>query len=656
MVDVQLLLRIVHQQLELHQPPAAHPENSAADRSLCQPEEPGDATLTEALNADRSSAAERWTPRTNATYLTQAANGTWYLRLLVPAHLRAIHPELPKELRRSTKTCERRLALARARKLSIDFFIRFSFRKPEMLTPDNASPESFAILYQDGALQIKTAPQASPGTLRLMARCVSRMTEQIVARGMRVDAGAPLAGDTGFQEDQRGQEHPFPIFSEGSNGARQPLQLLSAESHNAIASAIQPDVQKVIWLSEAIEEWRLKSGVSFSEGSWEYSYKSTFRVFVELVGELRRDRANADGSIACGVLDIDVRQLGRVHIQKLDEGLKSLPPRQGKREDGMEAAERIADGKARKARPPSKSSVAKKLSHIRPFLVYAERKGWTKADVMQEMRLVVMAADSAVSKLQKGCIALSAEELKGMFEQPLFSGGVAEAPWKYWTPLLDLFQGFRVAESSGLYTNDILEVDGVPCLSVISDSHGDPTEDDKSAVKAGSARHTITARTADEYRRLKNAASRRVVPIHPELIRLGFLNFVGDMRALGPEPRHLFPQLPWEEKSMFGRKPSEHMRNLLKVAGIHQKRRKVPHSLRSNFHQALDKTLLTEDLQKRLLGHSTGAIKIANYNETDQGPAFPAAEVLPFLARVQFAIAVPSWLEAVGTEVKGLKE
>jgi len=232
---------------------------------------------------------------------------------------------------------------------------------------------------------------------------------------MRVDASAQFGGDTAFPGDQRGPEQAFPTFSEGSNGARQPLQLLSTEPHNAIASAIQPDVGEVTWLSEAIEEWRLKSGVSFSKGSWEYSYKSTFRVFVELVGELRRDRESADGSIASGVLDIDVRHLGRVQVRKLYDGLQSLLPRQGKRDDRMEATERIADGKARKTRPPSKSSVAKKLSHIRPFLVYAERKGWTEAEIMQEMRLVVQAADSAVPKLKKDCIALSPEELKGMF-------------------------------------------------------------------------------------------------------------------------------------------------------------------------------------------------------------------------------------------------
>ena len=523
-----------------------------------------------------------------------------------------------------------------------------------MLTPDNASPESFAILFENGALQVKTAPHASASTLLLVARCVSRMTTQIVARGLRLEARATGTNDGAFPGDLDRVEEPLSIYPERSiRAAEQPLHFLPPRIENATAT--QTYVPKVTWLSEAIEEWRLKSGVRFSEGSWEYSYKSTFRVFVELVGELRRDRANADGSTACGVLDIDVRQLARAHIQQLYAGLQSLPARQGKREDGMEATERIADGKAKKARAPSKSSVAKKLSHIRPFLVYAENKGWTKAEVMQEMRLAVKAADSALPKHQKGCIALIPEELKGMFEQPLFSDGVAEAPWKYWTPLLDLYQGFRVAESSGLYTNDILEVDGVPCLSVISDSHGDP-EDDELATETKTARRKTTARTADEYRRLKNAASRRVVPIHPELIRLGFLSFVGAVRALGPEPRHLFPQLPWEEKSMFGRKPSEHMRKLLKVADIHQKRRKVPHSLRSNFHQALDKTLLTEDLQKRLLGHSTDSVKISNYNETDQGPAFPAAEVLPYLARVQFGITVPSWLEAVGTDGEGLKK
>ena len=120
-----------------------------------------------------------------------------------------------------------------------------------MLTPDNASPDSFAILFENGALQVKTAPHASASTLLLVARCVSRQEMRLAVK----------AADSALPKHQKG------------------------------CIALSPE----------------ESGVRFSEGSWEYSYKSTFRVFVELVGELRRDRANADGSTACGVLDIGAR-------------------------------------------------------------------------------------------------------------------------------------------------------------------------------------------------------------------------------------------------------------------------------------------------------------------------------------------------------------
>ena len=51
------------------------------------------------------------------------------------------------------------------------------------------------------------------------------------------------------------------------------------------------------------------------------------------------------------------------------------------------------------------------------------------------------------------------------------------------------------------------------------------------------------------------------------------------------------------------------MRELLKKAGIAEPRRKVPHSLRSNFKPGVEKTLLEDNLQKRLLGHSTDNVK-----------------------------------------------
>jgi hypothetical protein len=46
---------------------------------------------------------------------------------------------------------------------------------------------------------------------------------------------------------------------------------------------------------------------------------------------------------------------------------------------------------------------------------------------------------------------------------------------------------------------------------------------------------------ANEQRRIKNAQSKRSIPIHPELLRLGFLDYVRKIRALGY--KLLFPGL-----------------------------------------------------------------------------------------------------------------
>lgn len=99
---------------------------------------------------------------------------------------------------------------------------------------------------------------------------------------------------------------------------------------------------------------------------------------------------------------------------------------------------------------------------------------------------------------------------------------------------------------------------------------------------------------------------------------------------------------------MFGRKPSVYMRGLLRIAGIAVRRKKVPHSLRSNYNQAMGKTMLPDTLQSRLLGHSTRSMKDSSYNETDNGPAFPFAEVLPYLAKIDFGLQLPTWRDIRG--------
>lgn len=502
-----------------------------------------------------------------------------------------------------------------------------------MLTLDEKPDQSFALFYENGKVRIDHSQFASAETLTLMQSCFNRMIEQVLGRGQR---------STGQQPSPEVPAATLPA----AHVVAPPV--VPAAVHAPTEEMSSP--LKTIWLSDAIEEWRINGGTKFSDQSWRFSYEASFRVFRELVGDTRRDRTTKGGKAEFGILDIELHRLARSHIEALFQGLKRLPANQGGSTKDTEAHERIRQGIEAKAKWPSLSSVEKKLVHVAPFITYAGLKDWVKPEVLSEMKLAVQSASADLIKAEKrspqkkGAVALSDFELKAMFQQPAFLNGAMFAPWCYWVPQICLYQGARVSEGSGLYTDDILIIAGVPCMSFIPDDMNDEDEPEDQPQTKGRAQK-VQAKSSEEYRRVKNKASRRVVPIHPKLLEQGFMDYVEHVRSYSRRSEHLFYGLHWDEKMMFGRKPSRFMKALIKLAGFYVIRRKVPHSLRSNFHQRLNSTMLDANLQKQLLGHSTGNMKDTNYNETDQGPAFPFAEVMPYLAKMDFGIDVPNWAE-----------
>lgn len=646
-------------------------KNSAADThfldvapatSIADPAAPNSCDATaEATGEDASSAPNAvWQPRINATHLSKGVNGIWYLRLAIPEHVRARHPELPKELRRSTKAVVRNVALAKARQMCLDFFIRYRHGAP-MPAPDQKSSQTFSIVYSDGFVHVEKSDGASAETLILMQRCWEKVVLQVLGRTQRA------ANEPALNDAPAGSATPATTSVPATSHSTVPVPPVPAEEQspvfaiNEIASAPVVDVPpeepaastSVLWLSDAIEDWRVNGGNKFSEQTWNYSYAASFRIFRELVGDRRRDRVATDGTTEFGIRDIEMHRLTRAHIAAFKAALKELPPNQGKSTADVEAWERIREGRRTKAPKPSLQSIDQKIRHIAPFIFFAKKKAWVSLEIQDEMELTKTAAAADLQKQDKqsntvrGSVALSDSELQKLFMQPAFLEGAKTAAWRYWIPLICLYQGARVSEAAGLYSDDVVLIDDVHCLSFIPDNPENENDPDEGADDKGRSRK-IMAGTGEEYRRLKNKASRRVIPIHPKLIELGFLDFVETKRYCAIRPVHLFSGLRWEDKSMFGRKPSVYMRGLLRIAGIAVRRKKVPHSLRSNYNQAMGKTMLPDTLQSRLLGHSTRSMKDSSYNETDNGPAFPFAEVLPYLAKVDFGLQLPTWRDVRG--------
>lgn len=74
----------------------------------------------------------------------------------------------------------------------------------------------------------------------------------------------------------------------------------------------------------------------------------------------------------------------------------------------------------------------------------------------------------------------------------------------YWIPLLGLFTGTRLGELCQLRTVDVQQVEGVNVLVLTNEGEG---------------------------QNIKSDAGHRSVPIHSELVRLGFLKYVETIEA-----------------------------------------------------------------------------------------------------------------------------
>lgn len=177
--------------------------------------------------------------------------------------------------------------------------------------------------------------------------------------------------------------------------------------------------------------------------------------------------------------------------------------------------------------------------------------------------------------------AYTGEELQKIFSaEPYFHRRplLQEQTDEFWVPLLELFTGARASE---LY---------VRMVDVFED-HADP--------------HIFI--TAYDDRPLKTDESERIMPIHPQLVELGFLAYCRHIRSTGS--KKLFPS--WEynsetQKQSSGpgrRRFNRFLKTVLPDRGI----RADSHTFRHNFETALTNTKGVEErIMLRLAGRTIG--------------------------------------------------
>lgn len=176
-------------------------------------------------------------------------------------------------------------------------------------------------------------------------------------------------------------------------------------------------------------------------------------------------------------------------------------------------------------------------------------------------------------------------------------------PERYWLVLCLLLSGARREEIAQLQTVDIGDESGVAFFNITNEG---------------------------EQQSLKNIGSKRRIPLHADLVRLGFLTYVAQMRK-AKQPR-LFPQLRKGENG-YGDAVGKWFARLLRHHLQITDPALVLHSRRHTFITRLIAAGVPQDIREVLVGHASETVHGQTYVHRD---AIPLAHLKSHLDKLDF--------------------
>ncbi len=260
----------------------------------------------------------------------------------------------------------------------------------------------------------------------------------------------------------------------------------------------------------------------------------------------------------------------------------------------------------------SDRTVNRYLSSLSAFFTWAVANGFITDNACSGMSLA--------KEQRTKTLPFTDDQMNVLFKSPLFTGAQSDTEWRYisrpgnmlirdhrfWVPLIMLFSGARPGEIGQLAVTDVRQEHGHWIMHI-----------------------TTEGEAHAEGKSVKTAGSMRIVPVHPELLRLGFLKYHADcIKAAG---KQLFPGAKRNERGQMMADFSREFGKYLTRIGLKVGRGLSLYSFRHGAADALRRAGYLDDQFGFILGHAKGSMT-GRYGIMPQGMIQQRVELVNAIA------------------------
>lgn len=271
----------------------------------------------------------------------------------------------------------------------------------------------------------------------------------------------------------------------------------------------------------------------------------------------------------------------------------------------------------------SDRTVNRYLSSLSAFCSWAVANGYMASNPCSGMALPKARGNQV--------LPFTTDQLNTLFRSPLFAGAQSDTEWRYisrpgevlvrdyrfWVPLIMLFSGARPGEIGQLAVSDLRQEHGRWIMHI-----------------------TTEGETHSEGKSVKTAGSMRVIPIHPELDRLGLLEYRQARAEAGD--KQLFPGARRNARGQMMADFSREFGKYLTRIGLKEGRGLSLYSFRHGAADALRRAGYLDNQFGFILGHTEGSMT-GRYGIMPQGMLEQRVELVNAIAYPGLDISHLSW-------------